>query len=61
MLHPEIMAHLMSNGGGDQTDDIRVIHGDATGELVRTYRPLKCLPDHAALKSDSAVCSKNKY
>jgi len=58
MLHAKIVSHLVSDSRRDQTNDARVVHGDATGEFISAYRSLESLADYAAIESDSPVVEK---
>lgn len=58
VLHAKIVAHFVGDGGRDQANDVRVIHGDTAGELVGAYRSLESLSDYSAVEGNSPVVGK---
>lgn len=58
VLHAKIVAHFVGDSSRDQTDDVRVIHGDTAGEFVGAYRSLEGFTDYATVEGDSPVVEK---
>jgi hypothetical protein len=53
VLHAKVVAHLVGDSGGQETNDIAVPHVDATRELVGADGPFQRLADNAAVESDA--------
>lgn len=55
MLHAEVMAHLMGDRGGHQSDHGAVVHAHTAAELVGAHGAFQRFSYYASIKLDFPI------